>query len=66
MNNEVLDKVDVELMIEELLPKLLEQNLEVHINKTQEYGIDPDDCQVEVEIWYGDQKIDSDCVTVKY
>lgn len=65
MKTEILDKVDVELLIEDLLPKLLEQNLEVHITKTREMDMCLDEWDVEVEIWYGDTKIDSDCVTVK-
>ena len=59
-----MDKTDVELLIEEKLFELLKQNLEVHITKSHEYGMAYDDAAVEVEIWYGDTKIDSDCVTV--
>lgn len=63
--HEGLTKTEIELMIEEKVHEMIKQNLEIHINKTHEYGMDVDDCAVEVEIWYGDDKIDTDCVTVK-
>ncbi|CAH9012490.1 hypothetical protein VP277E431_P0036 [Vibrio phage 277E43-1] len=60
-----LTKTEIELIIEDKVHELINQNLEVIINKTQEYSMGMDECGIDVEIWYGDTKVDSDCVTVK-
>jgi hypothetical protein len=63
--NDYLSKTKIELLIEDKVHEMIKQNLEIHINKRHEYGMAMDDCAVEVEIWYGDDKIDTDFVTVK-
>lgn len=60
-----LTKTEIELMIEDKIHELIKENVTIEISRDYDYGLLPDQMKLEVEIWYGNEKIDSDYVTVK-
>ena len=59
-----LTKTEIELIIEDKIYELIKDNVTIEVSRDHHYDLPPDQMKLEVEIWYGDEKIDSDYVAV--
>jgi len=61
---ELLTKTDVEMIVEDKIYELIKENVEVVISREHCYDLPNDQMKLEIEIWYGNEKIDSGFVAV--
>lgn len=61
---ELLTKTDVEMIVEDKIYELIKEHVTVEISREYSPDVLPHQKVIGVEIWYGNEKIDSDFVVV--
>lgn len=61
---EILDKTDVEMIVDDRIFEIIKNNLTIEVSKGHDYSLPFDQQKLEVEVWFGGEKIDSDWVEV--